>query len=249
MKNLIDLTGKTILVTGASSGIGRQTAITLSEVGAKVILTARRKEQLKETLMMLNGNGHSYYPYDLCELESMEKFVKEIVEQNGKLQGMSFCAGITEVRPCKMTTPELMQNMMKTNFFSMFELIRQFAKNKYSDEGSKIVVISSMASVRPGKGQGAYAATKAAIDVSIIVLAQELMSRHININSIAPGFVDSRMTRGLREDNREASLSRHPLGVIPTEDVAILNAYLLSSAADKITGRRVDIDGGGLCRE
>ena len=249
MKNLIDLTWKTLLVTGASSGIGRQTAITLSEAGAKVILTARREAQLRETQEMLTGEGHAYYSYDVCDLENMEGFLKTIVEQNGRLQGMAFCAGITEVRPCKISTPEVMQQLMKTNFFSAFELIRQFIKKKYSDEGSKIVVISSAASVRPGKGQGAYAASKAALDAAILVLAQELLSRHININSISPGMVDSPLAQNLRKDNRESALSLQPLGIISTEDVAALSAYLLSSAANMITGRRFDIDGGSLCRE
>lgn len=249
MKNLIDLTGKTILVTGASSGIGRQTAITLSEVGARVILTARREEQLKETQDMLTGEGHSYYPYDVCDLENMEKFLGEIVEQNGRLQGLAFCAGIVDVRPCKITTPDVMQHIMMTNFFSVFEMVRQFVKKKYSNDGSQIVIVSSAASIRPGKGQGAYAASKAALDASVLVLAQELQSRHININSIAPGMVASPLAYNLREENRTSALSLQPLGIISTEDVAALNAYLLSSAAEMITGRRFDIDGGSLCRE
>lgn len=246
MKHLIDLTGKTILVTGASSGIGRQTAVTLSEAGARVILTARREEQLKETLEMLSGSGHSCYSYDLCDLQGMEEFVKKIAEQNGRMQGLAFCAGITEVRPCKLTTPEIMQYTMTTNFFSFFELVRQFTKKRYSDDGAKIVVVSSAASIRPSKGLGAYAASKAAIDGSILVLAQELMSRHININSIRPGFADTPMTQGLIEEQKKGAMDGQMLGLISAEDVAIMNAYLLSPAADMITGRAFDIDGGRL---
>lgn len=249
MRNLIDLTGKTILVTGASSGIGRQTAITLSEVGAKVILTARREEQLKETMEMLSGSGHTYYPYDICNLDGMEEFLKGIVEQNGHMQGLVFSAGIVDVRPCRLTTPEVMQRMMMTNFFSFFELVRQFTKKKYSDEGTKIVAISSIASTRPGKGQGAYAASKAAIDASILVLAQELRARHININAVHPAMVNSPMALNLPEENIKVIMEKQPLGFISTEDVAILNAYLLSCAADMITGRGFDIDGGSLCYE
>ena len=249
MRNFIDLTGKTILVTGASSGIGRQTAITLSQAGAKVILTARREDQLKETQRQLSGEGHAYYPYDICDLKNMERFLQTIVEQHGRFQGLSFCAGISEVRPFKLTTPETMLNMMTTNFFSFFELTRQFSKKRYSDDGAKIVVISSAASIRPGKGQSAYAPSKAALDASVLVLAQELLSRHINVNSISPGMVNSPLVQELREDLRESAVSIQPLGLIPTEDVAVLNAYLLSSAADMITGRRFDIDGGRLCYE
>lgn len=244
MKNLVDLTGKTILVTGASSGIGRQTAITLSEVGARVVLTARREEQLQETLGMLAGNGHAYYPYDICKMEDMEEFLKEILVHNGKLQGLAYCAGIVDVRPCRLTTPEAMNRIMTTNFFAFFELVRQFAKKKYSDEGAKIVAVSSMASTCPGKGLGAYAASKAAIDASVLVLAQELMFRHININTVHPATVNSPMVMELQEENRKVILDKQPLGYISTCDVAMMNAYLLSSAADMITGQKFDINGG-----
>lgn len=244
MKNLIDLTGKMILVTGASSGIGRQTAITLSEAGAKVILTARREEQLKETLGMMYGDGHVYYPFDLCDLENIEQLLQKIVEQQGRMQGLAFCAGITEVRPCKMTTPEVLQYVMKTNFFSFFEMVCQFTKKRYSEDGTKIAVISSAASVRPGKGQSAYAASKGAIDATVRVLAQELMARHININCVRPGTVDSPMTQNSSEDSLAHALEIQPLGIISAKDVATMIAYLLSPTADMITGRGFDIEGG-----
>lgn len=117
MRNLIDLSGKTILVTGASSGIGRNTAVILSEVGANVILTGRNEERLKETMEMMSGSEHAYYPYDLCNLSDMEQFVKMIVERHGKLQGLAACAGIANVRPYKLISPEIMQKVMTTNFF------------------------------------------------------------------------------------------------------------------------------------
>lgn len=244
MKNLIDLTGKTILITGASSGIGRQTAITLSEAGAKVILTARREGQLQETLDMLDGEEHAYYPFDLCDLENIGQFLQKIAEEHGKMQGLAFCAGITEVRPCKLTTPEVLQHVMTTNFYSFFEMACQFARKKYSDDGAKIVVVSSAASIRPSKGQSAYAASKGAIDASVRVLAQELMGRHININCVRPGTVESPMTQSLSEDSLAHSLEVQPLGIISAKDVAAMIAYLLSPAADMITGRGFDIEGG-----
>lgn len=249
MESLISLKGKKILVTGASSGIGRQTAITLSEAGAKVILTARRNEQLRETMGMLTGNGHVYYPFDLCDLDGIEKFLHKVVEENGLMQGLAFCAGISDLRTYNMVSPAIMQRMMTTNFFSFYELVRQFAKKKYSDNGAKIVVISSAASIRPGKGQGAYAASKAAIDASILVLAQELIPRQININCVRPGFVDSPMTQDITEEIKKNILDKQPLGYVPGIDVAIMVAYLLSPAANMITGRGFDIEGGRFCRE
>lgn len=252
MKNLIDLTGQKILVTGASSGIGRQTAITLSEVGAQIILVARREEELQKTLKMLSGEGHSYYVFDLNDLEQIEGLMGRIANEQGLLQGLAFCAGIDSIRPYKATTPDIMYRIMKLNFFSFYEMVRQFAKKKISEDGSKITVVSSVASVKPDKGQAAYAASKAAIDTAIITLSKELMPRHININSVRPAFVRTPLTQehiaenGELKDNGKYHINMQPLGLIKAEDVAVLMAYLLSPAARMITGQGFDIDGGVL---
>lgn len=249
MKSLIDLTGKTILIAGASSGIGRQTAITLSKVGAKVILTARREDKLKETLDLLSGVGHEIYPFDLCMIDELEKHLFEIVNRYGILNGFVYSAGISDSRPYKVSNPEIMEKLMKINFFAFYEMVRQFAKKRCSNDGAKIVAISSASSVRPGKGQAAYAASKAAMDASVLVLAQELMARHININSIRPGWVYTPLTEDYSIDNEKYDINMQPMGIIAAEDVSIMAAYLLSSAANMITGRHFDIEGGRFCRE
>lgn len=249
MKNIVDLVGKTIVVAGASSGIGRQTAITLSEVGAKVILTARREEQLKETLGMLSGNGHDMITFDLREISEIEKMLSTIVDKHGPLQGLVFSAGMADIRPYKMSSPDIMKKIMEINFFAFFEMVRQFVKKKYSLEGAKIVAVSSASSFRPGKGQAAYAASKAAMDASILVLAQELLPRHININSVRPGWVRTPLTKDYSVDNEKYDINMQPMGIIETEDVSVMIAYLLSAAANMITGRCFDIEGGRFCRE
>lgn len=249
MKNLIDLTGKTILVTGASSGIGRQTAITLSEVGAKVILTARREEQMKETLALLAGDEHGIVAFNLKRIDEMEQFMHAVVERHGLLHGLVFSAGIVGTRPYKISTPAVMRELMEVNFFAFYETVRQFAKKKYSHEGAKIVAVSSASSVRPGKGQAAYAASKAAMDASILVLAQELMTRHININSVRPGWVRTPLTDDYEIDKEKYDIRMQPLGIVEAEDVSIMIAYLLSTSAQMITGRSFDIEGGRFCRE
>ena len=246
MKSLIDLTGKTILVTGASSGIGRQTAITLSEVGAKIILTARREKELQETLGLLSGAGHLYYSFDLNELEKIESLMNQIAGEQGLLQGLAYCAGIDSTRPYKAMTPETIHRIMKINFYAFYEMVRQFAKKKISEDGAKIVAVSSVASEKPDKGQAAYAASKAAMDASIIALSKELMPRHININSVRPGFVRTPLSEEHTTDHDKYHIHMQPLGLAEPEDVAVLIAYLLSPAANMITGRGVDIDGGGL---
>ncbi len=240
-----DFSGKTMLIMGASSGIGRQTAITLSRCGAKCVLVARRGDMLKETIQMMSGDGHKHYVADLSEVDSIEGLMKRIVSECGKFQGLVFCTGISPSRPYNVLKPAYLQEVMRTNFFSFYETVRQFVKKTNCENGAKVVGISSYASIRPAKGQGAYAASKAAMDAAVYVLSQELIPR-ITINTIHPTFVDTPMTHGAVEDMGESIFDKQSLGVIPTEDVSSMIVYLLSPAADKITGQRFVINAGAL---
>ncbi len=244
MKKLIDLSGKTIVVTGASSGIGRATAITLSEAGAKVLLTARREEELQNTLRLLSGSGHACYPFDLNELEQIKCLMETIVKEHGLLHGLAFCAGITTTRPYKITTPDVLHSIMKLNFYSFYEMARQFAKKKISRDGAKIVAVSSIASKNPDKGQAAYAASKAALDAAVSVLAQELLPRHINVNTVHPAFVRTDMSREFVVDSQKYNAPIQPWGLIEPEEIGVLITYLLSPAANMITASGVEIRGG-----
>lgn len=248
MDNFFDFSNKTILITGASSGIGRQAAITLSQMGARTVLIARREEQLKETLSMLSGEGHIYKVFDLTELDNIEALVSDIVSETGKLDGLAFCAGIAPTIPGKVTTPKVMQEVMQINFYSFFEMTRHFSKKKNSVDGSKIVVISSASSVRPGRGQSAYCASKAAIEATVRCLAKEYLPRKICINSIRPAFVDTPLTVKYCAEVEEGSAvsQAQPLGLISPEDIAVMIAHLLSPSARKITGKSFDIDSGSL---
>ncbi len=246
METIFDFSGKTILITGASSGIGRQAAISLSKLGARTVLIARREEQLKETLGMLSGEGHICKPFDLAELDNIEALVSEIVAETGKLDGMAFCAGVAPTLPSKVTTPKVLTETMQINFFSFFEMTRHFIKKKYSVDGAKIAVISSQASIKPGKGQSAYCASKAAIDSAVKCLAKEVLPRKICINSIQPSFVDTPMTDKFCEEieNADSLMLTQPLGLITSTEVANMMVYLLSPLADRITGTAINIDGG-----
>lgn len=246
MKSIINLVDRNILVTGASSGIGRQTAITLSEVGAKVILTARSIERLEETTSKLSGSGHAYYNFDLENIDEINNFLLSVTEKEGKFDGLVYCAGIDATRPYKSMTPDVLKKVMHINFFAFYEMARQFARKKISNDGAKITVVSSIASEKPDKGQAAYAASKAAIDTSIISLSKELMPRNININSVRPGFVRTPLSHEMTTDTDKYNIKMQPMGLIEAKDVAFLIAFMQSSAANMITGRAVDIDGGGL---
>lgn len=242
----IDLSEKSILVTGGSSGIGRQTAIQLSELGARLIVVARREDKLLETLELLKGSNHEMVVADLGKLDTIEEVIKKIVDRIGKLHGLVYCAGVAPVRPYNVSNPEFMHDVMQINFFAFFEMVRQFAKRKFSEDGSKIVTISSCASIRPAKGQAAYAASKAAIDASILVLAQELMQRKININCIRPGLVNTTMIDSSTLGLSDEQIAKQPYGIIDPKEIAAMTAYLLSEHANMITGRGIEIEGGAL---
>lgn len=249
MNNIMDLSGKKVIVFGASQGIGRQTAVIFSQLGARLVLVSRRKEKLEETLSMLYGKGHTFYTYDLENTEGIESMLTEITKNGEKFQGLVYSVGVAPTRPYKNNTPDVMKNIMNINFFSFYEVVRQFAKKSFSDDGARIVAVSSAASVRPGKGQAAYAASKAALDASILVYAQELMKRRIGINCIRPGWVLTPMTSDYSVDNPKYNLEMQPMGIIGAEDVGNLAAYLMSDSAKMITGRFFEIDGGRLSRE
>ncbi len=241
-KQFIDLTGQTVLVMGASSGIGRQSAILLSELGARCVLVARREKELKEAVASLSGDGHLYVPADLSELENIKYLLEKIRNLAGRLQGLIYCAGIGPIRPYSISDPQFMREVMEINFFAFYETVRQFVKRKNSEDGAKIVAISSFAGARPEKGQAAYGASKAAMDAAIFCLAQELMPRHISVNGVRPAIVDTDMAKNSKDG--KDGLAKQPLGVIEPEEIAKLIGYLVSPLANKITGRLFDIDAG-----
>lgn len=250
MKNLIDLSGKTIVVAGASSGIGKQTAITLSQVGAKLALVARREEQLREVLAQLDGDGHGYYCFDLSCLDGIEKLVRQIVENQGPLDGFVYSAGIAQTTPLKLAGPEKVRNMFNVNLFPFFEMTRQICKKGRYREGLRIVGVSSIASVRGNKAQEMYAMTKAAMDAAVRCLAQELAEKGICLNTVAPSMIATEMYQKHLTDFGEDSdairdmLKRQYLGVGEPEDVANAIAFLISPAAKFITGVMLPVDGG-----
>lgn len=251
MINPMDLTGKHILITGGSQGIGRETAIHTSRLGAKVSIIARNEEKLKETLNMLEGDGHSSYLFDLKKIESIEELVQNIVLQNGLFNGFVHCAGITSMRPLSLTKYEYLHDMMLINFYSFVELVRCLSKKKNSMDGSSFIGISSVASPSGNKSKTAYGATKSAMDGAVKSMAKELEIRKIRVNSVIPGWVATEMFSKYIEEqgenpNSKVMLTRQYLGVIEPVSIANAIAYLLSDASGFITGTGLVVDGGYL---
>jgi len=251
MINPMDLTGKLILVTGASSGIGKATAIKISELGGQIILVARNEEKLCETQLALNpGCESQIYPKDLKQIDELEGFIDDIVKKHGKLDGYVHCAGIADMRPLALTKYDFLHNMMLINYYSFIEISRVYAKKKNNNGGS-IIAMSSVESNVGDKAKTAYCSSKAAINGAIKCMAKELYSKEIRVNSIVAGFIKTVMyqkyidSAGMEAFENNV-LSRQYAGLGDTDDVANAIAYLLSDAAKFITGTGFVVDGGYL---
>lgn len=241
--NPFSLEGKTLLVTGSSSNIGRKIAIRCAEMGAKVIVVARNEERMKATVAELTGDGHKYYAVDLSNAESIANLAEEIPV----LDGVVLCAARFDSTPVKNIKRELVQDMFNTNTFANFDIIQKLLKKKKINKGGSIVFISSVASMRPYKGNSLYSATKGAINSFSKVLATELGSHKIRVNCVHPGIVPR--DEGVREgaltvEQQRSEMEKFPLGMGETDDIAYAAVYLLSDVAKWVTGIDLIVDGG-----
>lgn len=253
-KTPFDLTGKNIIVTGASSGIGRQCAISCSQMGASLMIFGRNKERLAETLsLMANQARHLVYSLDLLEYDKVEELLKEALMQNGKINGLVNCAGISTTLPFKMLTTKKLDEFFYTNVYSAINLTKIVTKQAYMyEEGGSIVFISSVMGIVGEVGKTLYSMTKGALLSGSRSLALELANRKIRVNCVSPGVVESPMSKNAVYNQDEASLDRvksyHPLGLGQTHDVANACVFLLSDAARWITGSNLFVDGGYTAR-
>jgi NAD(P)-dependent dehydrogenase (short-subunit alcohol dehydrogenase family) len=249
-----NLKGKNIIVTGASSGIGSQCAISCSRMGANVVLFGRNKERLSETLKgMDNIANHSVCSVDLLEYERVEEIIKEFVQHNGKINGLVNCAGISTTLPLKMITPQKMDDFFHSNVNSSINITKLAAKQvSFSEDGGSIIFISSVMGVVGESGKTLYAMTKGALIAASKSLAIELAGRKIRVNCISPGVVETPLSQKSAYSQNEESLNKiksyHPLGFGNTEDVANACIYLLSDASKWITGINLIVDGGYSAR-
>lgn len=242
--NPFTLRGKTVLVTGASSGIGRETAIVCSKMGATVIVSARNAERLVETLNRLEGDGHKVVAADLSSPEQIDNLAAETPE----LDGIVHCAGVGDRTLLKMIRNKDIERVMKANFDGPVLLQRALLKKKKVKPSSSIVFIASRAPFAPTPGNGLYAASKGALIAYAKVLGIELANQLIRVNCICPAMVWTELVERDAEltgaDYHEAEKS-YPLKRYGNpEDVANLVVYLLSDASSWMTGSCIDITGG-----
>ena len=243
--NPFSLSGKSILVTGASSGIGKAIALMCSRMGARVIISGRNEERLKDTLSSLNGEGHGYISADL----SSEEDIDRVVETCPVLNGVVHSAGIGDRTLLKVVRKKDLDRVMNINFNAPVLLQRALLKKKRIEKGASIVFIASRAPFAPAFGNGIYAASKGALIAYSKTLALELADRLIRVNCICPAMVwtelvkrDAELTgTDYTEKEKEYPLQRFG----QPDDVAGLAVYMLSDISTWMTGSSVDLTGGG----
>jgi len=253
MDSIFDLKNKNIIVTGASSGIGKQCAITFSQLGANVILIARNKERLKDTYNKLEKGNHLIISQDITKYDRLEEVVNTAVDKLGIVSGFVHSAGIEMTLPLRSMTPSYYENMFATNVISGFELARIISKKKYLDEkGVSFIFISSVMGMLGQSGKIGYCASKGALISGSKAIALELAKKNIRVNCVLPGVVETEMSNKMFEnlpaESKKSILGMHPLGLGKPEDIANACAFLLSDASRWITGINLIIDGGYSAR-
>lgn len=242
--NPFTLLGKTILITGASSGIGRSAAIEFSRMGAKVVITARNVERLKDTLSSLDGDGHEMR---ICDLSSSENVI-ELVQSLPELHGLVNNAGFTKAKPIQFINEEDIKNVIDVNTISPILLLKHLLKKKKLKSGASVVFTSSIAGLgETVVGNGIYTCSKGAISAFIACAALELAPKNIRVNAVCPGMVETNiLAEGvITQEQVEKDKLNYPLGRYgKPEDVAHAMIYLLSDASKWVTGTNLVIDGG-----
>jgi NAD(P)-dependent dehydrogenase (short-subunit alcohol dehydrogenase family) len=244
----MDLTGAVILVTGASSGIGRETAILLSSLNARLVVVGRNRERLDQTMAALTGDGHHAEEFDLSQVAEVPQWVKRIAAEVGPLQGIVHAAGVQQTTPVRFLSPLALDELLRTNLSSAIMLVRGFCQKNCSTSGGSIVFVSSVMGLVGRPGLSGYSASKAALIGLARSLALELAQQRIRVNCVAPAFVETEMLLRLREELPEGELARieaaHPLGFGTPRDVAHSIAFLLAETGRWITGSTLVVDGG-----
>ena len=242
--NPFSLQNRTILVTGASSGIGRTTAIECSMMGAHVIITGRNQVRIDEVKHELNGTGHLGVIADLTQ----EDQLMNLVDQLPIVDGVVLCAGQGTVVPFKMADRKKINPVFEINYFAPVELLRLLIKKKKLANESSVVFVSSIGGVDSITiGNSIYGASKAAFNSAMRFCALELAPKKIRVNSVCPGMVNTSLIKGgaVSDEQHQADMQKYPLKRYgEPEDIAHGIVYLLSAASSWVTGHSLVIDGG-----
>lgn len=242
-----DFIGERFVVTGASSGMGKQIAEELAAAGATVLAIARRQEKLREF-------GIAYPEHiipaalDVCDGEKLSAAISSFVAEYGKLHGAVHAAGIFSPTPLRNYDEKAAREIMDISFWAGMRLVQIVNKKKHAEEGCSSVLFSSVAATIGEKSNFAYSAAKIAMQSAIRSIAKEIYPRKNRINTISPGWVKTEMTRYEEENSQVTNkfYDWHLLGIGEPEDVSGMVLFLLSDRARWITGTDVVVDGGYL---
>lgn len=241
-----NISGKYVLVTGATSGIGRAVAERLASEGAKVVAVGRTKEQLAKLEQEFPDRIYPY-AYDLLDLEHLQEIFTFCKEKGFKLDGLVHCAGVAYNCVIRTNIIEEMEETMRLNCFSFIELGKYFSMKKYSNDGGALVAISSIETFTNEKGLSQYAASKAALNSVVKVMSKEFVKRKLRVNAILPASVKTPMlmdTASQIENYMEMVEARQPLGLIEAGHIGYMAEYLLSDCARYMTGELIVMSGG-----
>ena len=246
---LFSLSNKTILITGASSGIGRSCAVQCSKMGASLLLMGRNVDELNRTVSELQpGTKVEMIVADFSKMIDLELLIAEKILTIGKIAGFIHCAGVEKTLPLKKQSSEVFQSIFDINVFAGFELAKIISLKKYKAEKASFVFIASVAGMVGESGKTIYSASKGAVISGARSMSMELARSDIRVNSISPAMVKTpileKMFDGIGEEATQNIIKKHPLGIGEPEDVANACVFLLSDAAKWITGTNLVIDGG-----
>ena len=245
---MFTLNDLTFLVTGASSGIGACVCTIISELGGRVVGFGRDHARLEASIKSLNGYGHIGFSVELTNQEKVTEAVKVLGDNGVRLNGLVHCAGVHSLRTMATQKQEHIMHVLATNVAAPLALTRVVLNEKIVSEGASIVFLSSAAAFRGEAALSAYTASKGALVSVVRALAAELLPRNIRVNAVAPGLIDTPMSRiflsKLSAERLIAVRHNHPFGFGVVEDVARPITFLLSPAARFINGQTLAIDGG-----
>ena len=248
--NPMSLEGRTILVTGATSGIGKATAIYLSKLGARVVASGRNEERLNEVLGQLDGQGHIGRLFDLADLDAIVPWLKALCAEIGPLNGIAHCAGVQATKPIQSINSAFVMDVLTQNLGAALMLAQAFRLKACHGSPASLVYCSSSAALRTAPGNVVYAASKGGIVSAVKGLGVELVRDGVRVNAVAPAMVDTPMSDQFRtilsEENFKRVVDMHPLGLGRPDDVAAAIAFLLADTSRWITGSILSVDGGFL---
>jgi NAD(P)-dependent dehydrogenase (short-subunit alcohol dehydrogenase family) len=242
------LKGRRYLITGASSGIGRATALELSRRGASIIAVGRDEARLQSVLQELHGSGHEIESYDLTETKGIPAMIRSLAARSGRIDGIVHCAGIHQTAPLRAIESADLGSIFEMNVTTGFMLAKGVRHKQVRGESLSVVFLASAVGLVGQIGVSAYSASKGAVISATKSLALELAREQIRVNCVCPGVVTTPMTDDLRNKVGQAAFEEieaaHPLGLGNAADVAYAIVFLLSDEARWITGTALSVDGG-----